>query len=230
MRLGVIIPTRGDRPKLLENCLRQLKAQTFQPEIIELVNDTPLNKHPDITWRYRLGYDRLRNKGLDLIALIEDDDWYHPTYLEQIVNKWMEYGKPDLIGTDYTIYYNIKLFAHFIMIHSERASAMNTLIKPDMNFSWCPDHEPFTDMHLWDSKNEIKNKVVMQSQTARMGLDYGKTSEKILSIGMKHGVGMCGGKSHVDRLHRYVNKDTDKSFLKQHIDAESFKFFSNYFG
>lgn len=235
MRIGVIIPTRGDRPKFLENCLRQLTHQSVQPEVIDVVNDVlPIKKDregnvlPDITWRYRIGYDRLRNKGLDLIALIEDDDWYHKTYLEHMANKWLENNKPNLLGTDFTVYYNIKLFAHFIMIHSERASAMNTFIVPDMNFSWCPDNEPYADMHLWGSKNNITNKVVLQSCTP-FAINPATYPKNILSIGMKHGVGLCGGRSHVDRLHRYINKDIDKSFLKQHLDAESFKFYSNYF-
>jgi hypothetical protein len=41
MRVGVIIPDRGDRPRLLENCMRMLRAQTLQPVAVELINFTP---------------------------------------------------------------------------------------------------------------------------------------------------------------------------------------------
>lgn len=209
MKIAVLIPTRGDRPGFLKNCLRMLKAQTLQPDIIEIVNDIPLNKDCDITWRYRTGYDRLRNKGLDLIALIEDDDFYTVDYLQIMVSEWVKQGKPELLGTSYTIYYHLKLQSHFTMNHPVRSSAMNTLIKPDLNFNWCADNEPYTDMYLW---NTLKGIVF--------------TPAKIISIGIKHGVGLCGGRSHIDRLHRY----TDYSLNLQSImDPDSFNFYSTYF-
>ncbi|MCE3278017.1 MAG: hypothetical protein K0S44_208 [Bacteroidetes bacterium] len=221
MRVGVIIPSRGDRPQLLDNCLRMLKNQTVQPEIIELVNHLPESKECDITKRYREGYDRLRNKAIDVIALMEDDDYYSPQYLESMLGVWEKKKRPDLLGTDYTIYYHIKLFSYFIMHHMERASAMNTLIKPDLNFEWCPDNEPYTDLHLWDLVSKGKLNGVVFHPT------------KHYSIGIKHGVGMCGGRSHTDRLHRYQGnhstQDYSKDFLREHMDAESFNFYSNYF-
>lgn len=215
MKIGVIIPDRGDRPKFLENCLRMLKTQTIQPDIIELVDDIPLNDNCDITWRYRTGYDRLRNKDLDIIAFIENDDWYAPDYLETMINQWVNFGKPDVFGTNYTIYYHIKLFSYLTMNHDTRSSAMSTIIKPDLDFAWCPDHEPYTDMWLW---NKLKGIVFHP--------------EKHICLGVKHGVGLCGGRSHVDRLERYSNvgqTDFDKTFLSATLDKESFEFYSNYF-
>lgn len=216
MRVGIILPTRGDRPEFLKNSIRMLEAQTLKPELIEIINDPPLNKEKDITYRYRMGYDRLRNKGLDLIAFWEDDDYYSPDYLEKMVRTWQEKGQPQLLGTDYTIYYHIKQFAYFYFHHTERSSQLSTLIKPDMNFTWCVDREPFTDNYLWTMCPEITQKVIFHP-------------EKHLTIGIKHGIGMCGGKTHVDQQDRFIEKDHDKSFLKQHMDAESYKFYTNYF-
>lgn len=210
-KIGIIIPDRSDRPKFLENCIRMMSNQTIKPDIIELVDDKPLSDKPDITWRYRIGYDRLRNKNLDCILLIENDDFYAPDYIEIIVNEWIKRGKPEIIGTNYTIYYHLGLKKHFTMNHQRRASAMNTLIKPDLTFPWCVDYEPYTDLHLWK---------------ALKGSTYGP--EKIISIGMKHGVGLCGGRNHDNHLHRYINDDSKMLFLRQHMDNESFKFYSNY--
>lgn len=72
--------------------------------------------------RYRLGYERLRNKKIEVIALIENDDWYAPNYLETMYNKWLELDKPQLLGQSYTIYYHIKERAWFTMNHPERSS------------------------------------------------------------------------------------------------------------
>lgn len=200
----------------MENSLRMLKSQTFQPTIIEHVNDVPLNDDVDITYRYRKGYERLRNKGLDVIALWENDDWYAPNYLETMVSEWVKAGKPDLLGTSYTIYYHLKLSAHFTMHHMERSSAMSTLIKPDLEFKWCNDFEPYTDIHLWNPNTGLKGMVFVPNTH--------------LCLGMKHDVGKCGSFGHsTKKFFRYTEQDADKNFLKSIMDPESFDFYSNYF-
>ena len=80
VRVGVLIPDRGDRPKFLAQCLAMMNRQTLRPVHIELVNDTAMSNAVDITWRYRLGYERI-GASVDVIAFIENDDWYHPQYL-----------------------------------------------------------------------------------------------------------------------------------------------------
>lgn len=223
MKIGVIIPDRGDRPRFLENCLRMLNKQTLKPDVIELVNNDMLtfdgdgyhvekNKDCDITWRYRTGYERLKNKGLDCILLWENDDWYHSAYIETMVREWKKAGKPEIFGTNYTIYYHIKLFAHFVMHHTTRSSAMSTLLKPDLNFTWCKDYEPYTDLHLWKT---LKG-VTFQP-------------EKNICMGIKHGEGLCGGRCHIDRLEKFINKDPAKDFLRSNMDEESFNFYTTYF-
>lgn len=212
MKIGIIIPDRNDRPKLLKNSLRMLKAQTLKPYCIALVNGKPISDKPDITWRYRTGYDILRKKGLDIIAFWENDDWYSPDYLRYMTDKWVEHGKPDLFGTNHSIYYNIKLKKYFEMLHDQRSPAMNTFIKPDMNFEWCPDYETYTDLHLFKTL-KLNYKVFRP--------------ERLYTLGIKHGVGKLGGRSHIDRLHRY--KIEDNGFLKRTLDPISYNFYWNYF-
>lgn len=208
MKIGVIIPDRGDRPEFLKNCIRMMERQTIQPYTIELIDDKPENSKCDITKRYRIGYDRLRNKGLDVIALIENDDWYSPVYLETMTKTWGEQGSPDIFGTNYTIYYHLKLKAWFKNLHNSRSSAMNTFIRPDMNFKWCQDSEPYTDLHLW---RNMKGKTFCPMP--------------VISIGIKHGSGLCGGRMHIDRLEKYINKDPHGTFLLNTMDAESYEFY-----
>lgn len=217
MRIGIIIPDRGDRPKLMDNCLRMLKAQTIIPVYQHLVkaNYPPESNLPDITQRYRRGYDILRNQDLDVIAFIENDDWYSPNYLEEMFKNWNDAGRPDLFGTSYTYYYHLKEFAYFKMEHYQRSSGMSTLIKPDLDIDWPNDSEPYTDSHLWFNNTQLK-KVIF-------------TPEKMICMGMKHAVGMCGGQNHNTRLDRYKYKDPDKDFLRRHLDPVSFEFYSNYF-
>jgi hypothetical protein len=210
MRIAVLIPTRNDRPGFMENFYRMIAAQTVHVDTICVMDYAPESNQCDITQRYKRGYDYLRGKGFDIIALMEYDDFYHPEYLATMITEWEKRGKPDIFGTGYTIYYHIKLGAYFTMYHQDRASAMNTLIKPDLEITWPVDNEPFTDMHLWRT---IHGVVFFP--------------EKVISMGMKHGIGLCGGRSHIDKLHRYSQKD--EGFLQKTLDPESYKFYSQFY-
>lgn len=215
MNIGVLIPDRGDRPEFLENCLRLMKNQTLQPKMVELVNDPPLDDAVDITRRYRLGYERLAGKGLDLIAFIENDDWYHPKYLQTHAEKWQKYGSPIIFGTNDTVYYHLGMQKYFRMYHEQRSSAMNTFLVPNMNVVWPMDSEPYTDIALWEQFYR-KGGIVWQQSS-------------VLSVGMKHGIGKCGGFAHSDYLERYIN--LDGQFLWNTIgmvDEEGYNFYMKF--
>jgi glycosyltransferase involved in cell wall biosynthesis len=213
MKIAVLIPDRGDRPKLLQNCIRMMDAQTLRPEKILIVNDAPKSDRCDITYRYRKGYTELSNTGeYDLIAFIENDDYYAPNYLETMVRHWEFNNKPDMIGTAYTVYYHIGLLKWFVMYHSIRSSAMNTLIRPSLDIKWCVDTEPYTDLHLWMNQPQITKKII---------------TPEIISIGIKHGVGMSGGRMHVDKLHRYNMPDPSMKWFSIYADEQSVQFYKN---
>jgi hypothetical protein len=227
MNLGIIIPDRGDRPKFLENCLRMMDAQTLKPKYIRVIDFPAIDDHVDITPRYKTGYFWMSAMDIDLVAFIENDDWYSPDYLETMVEAWKRFEKPALFGTCFTIYYHLELKAYFTMEHTQRASAMNTFIKPGINIKWPVDMEPFLDMHLWSGNagiTGINSRIVFRP-------------EKIISVGMKHGQGKTiGGGMHVvdDRVKKKyatkdVNSDYPEGFLKTVLDPESFNFYNTYF-
>ena len=219
MKIGIIIPTRGDRPEFLKNCLRMIEAQTIykmkpRPIIdICIVDYKATSPECDITARYRKGYEYFRGKGFDIIFLLEDDDFYHPSYMSCMINYWEENYRPPILGLQHTVYYHIGLKKYYYMHHRTRSSAMNTTIKPDLIFKWCPDHYAYTDIHLWET---IKNGVTVKPNAE-------------ICLGIKHGIGLCGGGMHTTQLHRYSDKDSfddiDFKFLKENTDPESFKFY-----
>jgi len=210
MKIAVLIPTRGDRSLFLDNAKRLLKNQTLQPDHVEIVDFEPIDNACDITPRYRFGYEKLSKMGFDAILLMEDDDYYAKNYIETMISEWIDAGKPDIFGTTYTIYYNIRVFGRFKMEHFQRSSAMSTLIKPNLSINWCLNHDPYTDVCLY---NQLNYKLF--------------TPKELICIGIKHGVGLCGGRSHVDGLHRYSTNGgvLDKNWLKENVDEESFVFY-----
>lgn len=205
IRVGVICPDRSDRPKFMEMFYRQLDRQTLKPERVEVVDYVPESFSCDITQRYRRGYDILRGKDLDVILFMENDDVYAPTYIEVMAENWLKYGKPKMLGLNYTIYYHLFIGKSFVFKHEKRSSAMSTLIRPDMDFEWCADSYAYTDSHLWKTVG---------------GVTF--NPRKDIALGLKHGLSMTGGLWHRDNLERY--KETNIDFRKL-VGDEDFAFY-----
>jgi len=208
MKIGIIIPDRGDRPKLTENCFRMMTMQSLRPDYIAYMDNKPKDEMPDLCFRYKHGYAKMPD--VDLIFFIENDDWYHEDYIAYMVEEWYNAGKPDIFGIDYTYYYHLPTKRYFKYGHEGRASMMNTCIKPNLCIKWPADHFRFVDMELW---RQLKGETI--------------APEKIYSVGMKgHGEGMHGGTGHNSKLFRYTEEDN--GFLKATLDQVSFDFYSNY--
>lgn len=233
MKIAALIPDRGDRPRFLDKCLEQLRRQTREVDEIHIVSFPAKSDKADITERYRNGYQRISSRAdIDLIFFIENDDYYAPDYIERMIAAWEIAGKPDLFGVGYTYYYHIKEKAFFQMIHPDRASAMNTCIRPRLKINWPADHEVYTDLHLW-SQDKCLDSAVYSKKTF--------SPEPLISIGIKHGVGLCGGRHHKDRLTRYRMPggwgnekasgvdDSKMEWLAANTDKEMFEFYKNYF-
>jgi hypothetical protein len=217
VKIAVLIPDRGDRPHFTSNCISLIGKQSLQPVKILQVNHKPSSERIDITERYRIGYNLLSNSmDIDLIAFIENDDYYAEDYLETMAAHWIEQGKPDLLGTCYSWYYHIGLLKYIRLEHYTRSAAMNTFIVPRLKISWCADSEPYTDMHLWNNCPNL-NKVIVYP-------------EKIISLGIKHGIGKCGGGSHVDRLNKYKHDDGLMEWLFSNVAEQFHEFYINLHG
>lgn len=217
IRIAVVVPDRGDRPQFLDNCLRMIERQTLKPHILEVVNYPAVSEACDITPRYKKGYQDASDKGADCILFMENDDFYHESYIETMVRKWVEHGKPELLGHQYTVYYHIGLRKMSVFHHMARSSAMNTLIKAGLSFSWGQDHNPYTDSWLW----------LTVSQTNR----WRKVTivpEQILCLGIKHDIGKTGGQFHSTGLNRFERPDvTPSGLLKQSMGA-AFELYHRY--
>jgi len=209
MKVGVLIPTRGDRAELLEFALKQLKRQTRKPDIIQIVNDPPVSQDKDITWRYRIGCERIFTQDVDVAILIEDDDWYDATYIERLVEEFEKAGKPEIFGIEETTYYHLGVKAYSEEVHKGRASAMSTLLtRAVLDMQWPNDNYVFTDIEFW---KKLKGKTVL--------------FERLLSLGIKHGIGLTGGIGHNAKWGGYNKKDPDMEWLKKTVDEESFEFY-----
>jgi len=212
MKLGVLIPTRGDREKFLNHSKFLLSQQTIKPDEINIVDFKPSDGNRDITKRYRIGCEDLfNNKKCDLVVFWEDDDWYSPKYLETIKNNWIDSGKPQIIGVGKTIYYHILTKKYLIVNHPHKSSACCTAVTKDiLDIKFPPDNYPYLDKEIW---GQVKSKKVINV-------------DEFYHVGIKHGFGLVGGGGHPKEWSKYENEDTDSSFLNSIIDEESIKFYS----
>lgn len=217
MRIGLIIPDRGDRRLFFEHCKWLIKQQTIQPIVVAFMDYSAESQEKDITQRYRRGYDQLRGQKLDAILLWENDDWYSPRYIETMITAWSTAGKPDIFGTRYTHYYSLRKWAYFTMKHTERSSAMSTLIKPDMDFDWPVDTEPYTDTHLWMAARHKDTNALLSNAVF--------APDPIICLGIKHGIGLSGGNYHNNKLNSFIYPDLDTTWLRSVVDPTSYDFY-----
>ncbi len=208
LKVAVIIPTRGDRPKFLKHARWLLEQQTLQPDVILCMNDPAEGRVADLTKRYREGYETATSMGMDLTIWWEDDDWYDKGYIQMMVNQWKKAGKPDLMGNERSMYYHIITGQWAEIKHPSHSSAMNMAMKTGLDVPWPADEVIFLDKHIW----------------VRMG-HRGKLLSHKMSIGIKHGFGRCGGKGHDPRLGIYKEKDANLSQLETLVDKKSIRLY-----
>lgn len=216
MKIGLLIPTRGDRELFLNQAKKLLAKQTRQPDAIEIIDFPGEPGVKDITKRYRIGFDLLFNKRkCDAVVLFEDDDYYAPEYVEYLISMWELYDKPELFGFNSTLYYNLLSKQYEIFYHPGRASACLTLVTPAiLKMQFPPDDYSYLDMIIWDKKKNPCYSVSIDQP-------------RLLHAGIKHGVGLVGGSGH-NIVRNYYKKVDNPSFqyLRSVIDAEDIGFYT----
>jgi hypothetical protein len=207
MNYCTITPTRGDRPELLQFCLKQLTKMNRGklPVNAYLMNDRPTSDQPDLVPRIRKGVELAKRDGFEWVFIIEDDDFYPENYF----SLFGDLSAYDFVGFSSTTYYNLRNRTHETMYHPGRSSLFCTgfRISALEKFNWPKDNTTFLDIRLWEF--------------AQRGGRF-KLIDNNPCLGIKHGIGKCGGKAH-----RMALKDSDPNveFLRYSVDNEAFEFY-----
>lgn len=209
MKIGIIIPDHGGRDKLIDFALEQIFRQTIKPDAIYHIEKQQLwpSGNIDLIARLKIGCEQAKMGGMDFVFIWEDD--YYPA---DYIARFVPYMHLDFVGQNYTTYYHLKNRTWKLFNgsdHKYRSSLFTTGFRLSAlnNWNWNalrPD-TAFVDIKLWEYAR----------RRTKAFIDTG-------AIGMKHGIGRCGGKGH---LMTFPNKDSDLTWLKAKVDEDSFEFY-----
>lgn len=202
MSFCTITADRGDRPQLLDFCKHQIDRMTVKPDKSYFIDYKPKNGEIDLIPRIQEGIRQAKADGIEWAFILENDDFYDPHYFEGLV-----LSNADFYGENHSIYYNLRNRTWQDIRHPARASLYTTgfRIAALDGFNWPKSTERFLDIALW---NHAQRKKIRWRSTK--------------AIGIKTGLGLCGGKGHVMTM---PNKDPNLDWLKANTDQESYIFY-----
>lgn len=149
--LVTLITCTGARPEAFKLCAGYVARQTYKGPIQWIVVDDfnikatqipPLPAHVKLEFvkaktQWREGYNTQRsnmNEALavtkgSLIAVIEDDDWYSPEYLEANL---AYLGAAKVVGETKNRYYNVKVPGYTVMGNTVHSSLASTVFRREL--------------------------------------------------------------------------------------------------
>lgn len=175
---------------------------TVKPDKSYFIDWKPQGEDVDLVTRIKDGVHQALRDGFNEVYILEDDDFYEPDHFEK-----MKLGNADFIGEEKTTYYNLRNRTWQTMAHSGRSSLFITGFKLSAlkNFEWPHRTERFLDISLWRYAKGLKRKFVETG-----------------AIGIKHNIGLCGGKGHVLRM---KNEDLEMEWLKENTTQDAYIFY-----
>jgi hypothetical protein len=204
---AIITPTRGDRPEFYGQSLKM--ANQFNASRCIRIDYEPIGDSVDISDRVMRGIWKAAADGIDLVFIVEDDDFYPADYIQ----RFGDLSNYHFFGSSKSTYYNLRNRTWQTFFHRGRSSLYNTgfRISAMKEFPWerlIRTNTPFLDIEIW--------------KYARAWNKRCKFIENTGSIGIKHGIGLCGGKGHKMEMN---NKDPEMIWLKARVDNDSFEFY-----
>ena len=211
-KIGVIIPTCSpERKELLAFVEKRMAGQTLQADYIFKIDYPNQTDKPDLVKRYKDGFQKCKEAGCDFVLLVEDDDYYPLTYIQDMYDEWIKNDKPLIIGNKKTTYYHIQSRKYLVLKTEIHSSAHCTGLSIDAKVDVIEGNSSvFYDIKLWQENKgvliDLKNPV----------------------ISIKHGLGRIGGNGHTAKGFTYRLTDNDWSVLRGLVDTQGFLFYVNF--
>jgi glycosyltransferase involved in cell wall biosynthesis len=208
MKIGTVTPTLGNRPDFVNFLKSRLERQTRKADYTVFVDHENKTGIVDIKERFVKGINECFENGCDMVLMIEDDDYYPLTYIEEMESAWEILGRPYLFGVKTTTYYHIES-NRFVNMTPSHCSAYCSGLTKGAIYDVGDNNSPYYDIALWKANKGVQ-------------VDINHPP-----LGIKHGEGVCGGVGHNPNAPLYQrNIDKGAILLKQRVDEEAFQFYS----
>lgn len=164
---------------VVDDCLPRTRTTLGQ----ERVEPEPVWKPGDITLGRNMlaGLERVTG---DVIAVIEDDEWYDPHYLETMVRAT---EKAALVGEGMVRYYNVRTRTYLQQTNARHASLSSSVwrceLTPKITEVIRAKDEPWYDLQIWRA---IPDFLLFMSRQLMVGIK-GMPGRSGIGIGHKGG-------------------------------------------
>lgn len=208
----IITPDRRDRPEFMAHCLYQMERQTLKPGDHFIIDFAPRSYEPDLIERIQDGLWLAKDAGYDIVFIIENDDYYPDNYLENMMNAFSTTPEIQAVGIFETLYYHLFDRVYKIHRHPERSSLFCTGFRISAlgGFEWPDRKEVFLDLALW---SHFKRYACLTLKSGNF------------PVGIKHGLGLCGGNGHNGKQPYYDVYDSNFEFFTKLVRPESLEFY-----
>lgn len=213
--ISLLTPT-GARPKQIELCAEFMKRQDYKGDVLWVIVDDAeprttdfikkdfrenwkiVKLYPERKWRPGMntqasnmlsGLEVINKHKVEAILIIEDDDYYKPKYISNMINKLHGF---DITGEQNTIYYNVarKLwYPNANRLHASLFQIAFTEALLPMFRNVCQENCKYIDMRFfrraWGLKckinlfDDVRFSVGMKGLGGRMGIGFGHRANTV---------------------------------------------------
>lgn len=229
MRFSIIIPLYNKAP-YIANAIHSVFSQTFTDYELVIVDDGSKDDSAEIATKAiegrkncRLihqeneGVSMARNNGVaashgDYLCFLDADDWWEPTFLEEMSKLIVEFPDAGIYGTNYTIVNEIKRKTRVAKIGVEEGFEKGYI-------NYCQAYAKTMYMPLWTGAVCIPRYAFDETQGFPVGIRLGEDFMLWMYISLKHKVVLLN-----KPLSNY-NQDVDVTYRgTNHLTAPEYNY------
>ena len=213
--VGIFTPTRNDERLVFRPLYDRMVAhQTVQPDFQYVIDYPPVSDELDLKQRLIAGVAQAQADGVTRLIVMEDDDYYPPTYIESILHVWRP--GTSVVGIANSLYYHLPAGWWMQIQHGTRASLHSMSFDPSVlsRFPFDSIGATHLDAQIWMWCTQMAHTTQLLDWSARI-------------ISMKHGLGLCGGDGHHKAFPKYNMRDANRDWLRLFVGEEFAQLYLN---
>ena len=213
MRFSIIIPLYNKAP-YVRKAIDSVLGQTYQDFELVIVDDGSTDSSAEIAQRCidgksncilqyqkNAGVSMARNKGVavshgDYLCFLDADDWWEPTFLEEILNLISEFPDAGIYGTNYTIVNETKQKTAVAEIGVERGFEKGYI-------NYCQVYAKTLAMPLWTGAVCMSRMVFDEMGGFPTGIKLGEDFLLWIRVVLKYKV------AYLNKALSYYNQDVE---------------------